>query len=56
MGSLEDYLSIKLVPHLDMLTITLTGVSTLYSGYTNLSGYTDNEGLNLSPILFSIYL
>lgn len=49
MGSLEDYLSYQTGTTSSALTITLTGVSTLYSGYTNLSGYTDNEGLNLSP-------
>ena len=49
MGSLEDYLAYQTGTTSSAVTMTLTGVSTLYSGYTNLSGFTDNEGLNLSP-------
>ena len=49
MGSLEDYLSYQTGTTSSAVTMTLTGVSTLYSGYTNFSGFTDNEGLNLSP-------
>ena len=49
MGSLESYLQYQTGSTSSGLTVSLTGVSTNYSGYTNLSGYTNNQEQNLSP-------
>ena len=49
MGSLESYLRYQTGSTSSGLTVSLTGVSTSYSGYTNLSGYTNNQEQNLSP-------
>lgn len=57
MGSFDDYLKNQTGTTSSAITITLSGVSGYYSGYTNLSGYTNNEGLNLSPdFVFDISL
>jgi len=57
MGPLDEFLNYQTGTTSSAITLTLSGLSSLYSGYTNLSGYTDNEGLNLSPdFVFDICL
>ncbi len=57
LGSFEDYVKNQTGSTSSGLTITLTGLSTNYSGYTNLSGYTDNQEQNISPdFVFDISL
>ena len=57
MGSFADYIAYQSGTTSSALTNSFSGVSVSYSGYTNLSGYTDNQGLNISPdFVFDISL
>jgi len=57
MGSFKDYVSYQTGTTSSAITNTLSGITTYYSGYTNLSGYTDNQGRKLSPdFVFDISL
>jgi len=57
LGSFEDYVRNQTGSTSSGLTISLSGINTNYSGYTNLSGYTDNQEQNISPdFVFDISL
>jgi len=57
LGSFDNYVRTQTGSTSSGLTISLSGISTNYSGYTNLSGYTDNQEQNISPdFVFDISL
>jgi len=57
LGSFDDYVRNQTGSTSSGLTISLSGINTNYSGYTNLSGYTDNQEQNISPdFVFDISL
>jgi len=57
MGSFEKYINYQTGTTSSAVTINLSASTVYYSGYTNLSGFTNNEGLNLSPdFVFDISL